>query len=503
MSRFSRRALLHGGVAALGASVLVPAGGAFGHAQTTTATSALDDLRARLNGTLMLPNDSGYSSAGAPANGRYRDILPIAIARVADEADVITCVNWCVENGVQPVVRGGGHSYAGFSTTDGLLIDLRRLNEVHVDRGSGTVVCGGAALNRDFFIATENSPLYLPGGTCLGVGVGGLCLGGGIGYNAHWAGLTCDHLQASRIVTADGELREIDSGNDADLLWACKGGAGGSFGVNTSFTFDLVEIPQDGVGYYRFEWWCADNAAAIMAAFDSLIQTAPPALNAVAMAESTAIGSEGPAGAIHTMSRGQYIGPLDELRDLVGPLLAAATPSVETLEAMPFWDMQRLIATEEPAQHCFGDISRYSDAQLPTSAIDNIVDLLIDAPSRTDDANCSFWSLGWVGGDVMNDIGRTETAYVHRGVSTLLRPTTVWPNDAPESVANDLIGWTSDVIGAIAPHTLAESYQNFPNRLIDDWQTEYYAENWDRLVDVKTTYDPTNLFQNPQSIPPA
>ena len=130
-----------------------------------------------------------------------------------------------------------------------------------------------------------------------------------------------------------------------------------------------------------------------------------------------------------------------------------------------------------------------------------IVDLLGACPSRSDDANGSFWSLGWVGGDVVGKFSRTETAYVHRTATTLLRPTTVWPNDAPASVGEDLNAWTAQVIAAIDPHTPTESYQNFPNRAIDDWQQEYYAENFERLVDVKTKHDPTNLFNNPQSIP--
>ncbi len=99
-----------------------------------------------------------------------------------------------------------------------------------------------------------------------------------------------------------------------------------------------------------------------------------------------------------------------------------------------------------------------------------MIDLLADCPSGTDDANGSVWSLGWVGGDVMNKIGRTETAYVHRGaVSTMLRPTPVWPNDAPA------VAWATisspgptHVIAVIAPYTPAESYQNFPNRLLPD-----------------------------------
>ncbi|HWV24431.1 MAG TPA: FAD-binding oxidoreductase, partial [Thermomicrobiales bacterium] len=357
MNRLTRRSFLRSTAVAastLAVGTYIRDAAAFS-SQTPSATpqvetSALEDLRNRLNGTLMLPEDSGYLSASAAANGRYLDIRPVAVARCADETDVVTCVQWCTENGVSPVPRGGGHSYAGFSTTNGLLIDLRRLNSVQVDWKRATVTSGGASLNADFFTATENGPLFLPGGTCLGVGVGGLTLGGGIGYNAHWAGLTCDHMQGTRVVTASGDILDVDSSTNNDLYWACRGGTGGTFGINTSFTFDLVDVPAS-VAYYRYEWSGAEAASAVLAAFDKLIQTAPAAFNGVAMAEATDVGDGSPEQAIHIMSRGQYIGPIDELRELVEPLLDAAEPDVQTLVEMPFWDMQRMIATPEPASH--------------------------------------------------------------------------------------------------------------------------------------------------------
>jgi len=464
-------------------------------------SSALADLRQRLNGTLMLPGDSGYPNAIAPANGRYRAVRPLAVARCADEADVVTCVKWCTENGVAPTARGGGHSYAGFSTTTGLLIDLRRLNSVQIDRRARTAACGGAVLNGDFFVALEDGPLFLPGGTCLGVGVGGLALGGGIGYNTHWAGLTCDHMLTTRIVTAAGQVLDVDASHHGDLFWACRGGAGGSFGINTAFTFGLVAAPPT-VAYYRFDYRGADAAAAVLAAFDKLLQTAPPALNAVAMAQATPVGSGGPREAIAVFTRGQFVGSLSDLRDLVRPLLAAAKPTKTTFQEMSFWAMQRMIATAEPPSHSFGDISRYTAAPLPDRAVAAVVDLLAACPSRTDDANGSFWSLGWVGGNVVSAVPRGATAYAHRDVLTLYRPTTVWPDDAPPSVGNGLNAWTDQVIATIAPYTLLESYQNFPNRSLADWQQLYYADNFDRLVEIKTTYDNGNLFHNPQSIPP-
>jgi FAD/FMN-containing dehydrogenase len=506
MRSLSRRQFLRdSSIATLGVGLGVGLGGLRGGlsvlAQGALEDAALDDLRHRLTGTLMTPGDSGYEAAYAPANARFDGIRPMAVARCADEADVVTAVNWCREHGVPPVARGGGHSYAGFSTNEGLVIDLRRLDRLDVDKDTGTVSAAAAALNNDLFIATEDSPFFLPGGTCLGVGLGGLILGGGIGYNAHWAGVTSDKLLSTRIVTADGEIRDIDANNDAELFWACRGGAGGSFGINTGFELQLVEAPGD-VSWYRFTFRGADAAEAVLTAFDRIIQTAPPALNAVAMAQATPVGSGGPREAIDVMTRGQYIGPIDELRDLIAPLLQVEGGIDRTLIEMPFWDVQRMIASTETESHSWGDISRYADRPIPESVTTQLVDLLSECPSRSDDANGSIWSLGWVGGDVINAIGRTDTAYVHRGVTTLMRPTTVWPNDAPASVGQDLDAWSQEVIATLAPYTPNESYQNFPNRLIEDWPEQYYAENFERLMDIKTAVDPGNLFHNPQSIPP-
>jgi FAD/FMN-containing dehydrogenase len=352
------------------------------------------------------------------------------------------------------------------------------------------------------FYKTVDGDFILPGGTCLGVGTGGLVLGGGVGYNTHWAGLTCDHLRSSRIVTASGDLLSIDDSRHSDLFWACRGGAGGSFGVNTSFTFELSRVPRTDVAFYRFNYRGAAAAAAVLSAFDRVLQTAPVGLNAVAMSQATPVGAGGPSEAIDTFSRGQYIGPLSELKEIVSPLLAAATPVTTTLQTLPFWDMQRMFASTEAEHHSFGDISRYSQAPLPDSAVAKVVDLLVACPSRDATNNGSMWSLGWIGGDKVNSIGRRETAYVHRDMLTMLRATPVWDTNAPASVGDGLIAWTNEMIAAIAPHTANESYQNFPNRGITDWKREYYAENYPRLVDVKTKYDPHNVFRNPQSIPP-
>lgn len=498
MPDLTRRDLLRaGGAAAVGVG-LARTLGACG--TDRDHQRALEDLRKRLKGTLLLPGDSGFTSSSTPANGRYRNVFPMAVAQCADEADVVTCVNWSRENGIPPVGRGGGHSYAGFSTATGLMIDVRRLNAATVDRATGTAVFGGGALNQNAYDATHDGPLFLPGGTCLGVGLGGLTLGGGIGYQTHWAGLTSDHLLSTRMVTAAGEVLEVDPSTNADLFWACRGGAGGNFGINTSFTYKLVEAPAT-VGFYRFDYRGAEAANAVLLAFHQVLQTAPPAFNSVYSAQATPILAGGPREAIDVFTRGQYVGPVSELRDLVAPLLAAARPTKQVLQEQTFWDTFRGFASPEPPQHNFGDLSRYADRPIPDSAVARLVDVLSECPSRSNDANGSFWSLGWIGGAVVDRFSRTETAYVHRNMMTLLRPTPDWPDDAAPSVGDDLLAWTDEMIGIVEPHTPAESYQNFPNRRIRDWQRQYYAENFPRLVEVKAKYDKDNLFRNEQSIP--
>jgi FAD/FMN-containing dehydrogenase len=470
-------------------------------ANTRIDKRAIRQLWRALRGAVLLPGDVGYDAASTPANARYDAIKPLGVAQCLDERDVIRCIEWCRDHDVQPVARGGGHSYAGYSTTRGLLIDLGLMTHVVVDTRTGVAVVGGAARNQNVLAATVDGEHVLPGGTCLAVGIGGLVLGGGIGYNTHWGGLTCDHLTATRLVTADGQVLDVDSSNHRDLYWACRGGAGGSFGINTQFTFRLPRIPRPEVAFYRFDWRGVDAAAAVLRAFDRLLETAPAALNAVAMAQASPVGAGGPREAIDVFSRGQYIGPISDLRSLVQPLIdAAGEPARTVLQTMKYWDMQRMFASAESARHAFGDISRYSAKPLPDAVIAKVVDLLADCPTRTAESNGSFWSLGWVGGPVMKATGRRDTAYVHRDALSLLRATPVWARNAPEPVGRGLIDWTHQMISLIAPHTPEESYQNFPNRAITDWQREYYAENFSRLVKVKTRYDPGDVFHNPQSI---
>jgi FAD binding domain/Berberine and berberine like len=447
---------------------------------------------------VLVHGDPGYATKGEPANGIYRNIRPAAIALCKDKADVANCVRWCKKYGISPVVRGGGHSYAGYSTTKGLLIDLSRLNEIKIDKHAGTAVVGGAALNRDVRKYTENTEYFLPVGTCLGVGVGGLVLGGGIGYNTRWAGLTSDSLISTTVVTASGDELEANANKNSDLFWACRGGAGGSFGINTSFTFELKKVPPGKVMYFRLILEGADNAFNMFTEFNKLMATSESRINAVARATALSGKRDG----IDIMSRGQFIGSSGELEDLLSsyPFLKKHWK----VEPMTFWEAAGQFFGEAGEQHCFGDISRYARKPLSDTVISKQIELLRKCPGNLAGdigPSGSLWSLGWVGGEVMDKFGRRDTAYVHRGeMSTLMRPTCSWPN-GDDKMGEELGSWTKEMVELMALETPNESYQNFPNRLIEDWQQQYYAENLARLIEVKTKYDPDNLFNNAQSIP--
>lgn len=464
--------------------------------------SMLAGLQSRLKGQVLVPEDPGYSAASEPTNGRYLSVMPLAVAVVADESDVVECINWCKENGIQPVARGRGHSYAGFSTTEGLVINLSRLNAVVVDRQAGTVTTGGGALNQDLSDTLNKGPHFLPVGTCVGIGLGGLVLGGGIGFNTHWAGLTCDHLLDTQMVTADGSLISANSRSNPDLLWACKGAAGGSLGINTQFTFSLVEVPTSVV-YFQFEFRGSDAAFEVFKRFDTLMQTAPAGLNAVCMAEAVPIAERAQNAAIRSMVRGQYVGTESEARDLLAPISSIAGMTSQTLEPLSFWQAQSNLSTMNPQPHSFAEPNRFARDRLPDDLLAGLVDALENCPSQSAEATGSVWLFGWVGGPVVSKVAPKDTAYFHRDVSLILRATVVWPNDAPAEVSDGLLRWSEEVMTLATPHTLDQSYQNFPNRALTDYLQNYYGENLTRLVKVKAKYDPQNLFNNAQSIPVA
>src|SRR5262249_10334799 len=151
---------------------------------------------------------------------------PAAIAYCASPADIQSCLAFVRNFGLPVAIRAGGHSYAGYSTTTGLVIDVTRMNSITVDTGARTAVIVAGARLSDVYDRLAQDNLVLPAGSCPTVGVAGLTLGGGVGVIGRKFGLTCDSLLAVQVVTADGRVLTCDAQHNADLFWALRGGGG-------------------------------------------------------------------------------------------------------------------------------------------------------------------------------------------------------------------------------------------------------------------------------------
>ena len=476
--------------------------------RSTAPPGALRALARQLTGRLLLPRSPGFAAENQPANDVYEHVTPQAIALCATSADVVTCVNWCRREGVQPVVRGGGHNYNGASSTTGLLIKTGHMNKVAFSQRHHTVTVQSGALNQDLLATLRGGPLMLPIGTCPTVGVAGLALGGGIGDNSRWAGMTSDHLVSTRIVLASGEHVTADAREHPDLLWACRGGAGGNFGINTELTFSLVELPRPAVTVYGMLFHGAEETAAALAAYDNLMLTAPVELSGFA-----GVTNQRPLGYDPRNPRtrklfpqlsidGSYLGPPEQARELLQPVVAAVKPDDWILGEFEFWTAQiNWLAVPSQPKHGFAEAARFTSTALPDQVITDLVERVITAPGGTSDAYAEVRLMCWSGGHVINGVAPGATAYVHRNSNSLLRPAVWWADTRP-ALQRDLLDWMSSTWSYIQSHTQDQAFQNWPYAGITNWPTAYYGANFDRLVRVKQAYDPHNLFHYAQSIPP-
>src|SRR5436190_3249560 len=210
----------------------------------------------QVRGSVIRPGDSAYRNARVDYDPRFDDIRPAAIVFVESERDVARTIAFARENHVPFAVRCGGHSYAGYSLSEGIVLDVSRMSAVRAEAGGLATVGAGARLI-DVVSGLAPAGLMVPGGTCATVGISGLTLGGGQGVTARLFGLTCDSLEAARVVTADGRVLTCDADHHPDLFWALRGGGGGNFGVVTLFSFRTHTAPTLTLAALRWPWSAA------------------------------------------------------------------------------------------------------------------------------------------------------------------------------------------------------------------------------------------------------
>lgn len=455
----------------------------------------LEALRNSLQGRLILPGEDGYYMATYPNNARWAGVFPKAIAMCASDADVQLCLRWARDHGEAFAIRCGGHSYAGFSTTTGLLINVRPMRQVAYDRASGLIRVQAGATNQDMANALAGSGVAVPSGRCPTVGVSGLVLGGGWGFAATHSGLTADSLRESQVVLADTQLVNASATSNADLFWALRGGGGGNFGVNTAFTFQAH--PVGHVTIFNI-LWPGQQQIEMLRTLQAIQAQHAFSISTRTKAYPDKVGAHPKLADIQVNTLGIFWGTEAQAREALAPALGRLKPLSADIRTMSYWQARDYLVTDDP-------IGLYD---LRSSYV---ADSLSEAGLET----MLRWMMKWPGGSLLPEnmgilfaiggqvrrVATDATAYVHRNANYIFEMECAWsPVDRPEVVRAQR-DWLADYFQAMKPYVLPQSYVNFPNRDQENWASAYYGSNLPRLSQVKRRYDPDNVFRFAQSIP--
>lgn len=436
-----------------------------------------------------MPGSMGYYDRAKPWALQYAGTLPAGIARCANEKDVQTCIAWARKHGVSLAARSGGHSYAGYSMTTGLLIDLTLMNSVAIDTRSGQARVGGGAKNKDVYAALRAPGLAITHGRCEEVGVAGLVLGGGIGFNMRAQGLTCDRLVSTRIVTADGQALTCSETENADLFWAIRGAGGGNFGVHTQFTF--APFPANDITVFKITW--SDKLEEVFAAVQRMALAAPTTLGL--KVSVIAMPRQG-VNQLTVNLLGQLVGREAELTSLLASLYAVASPTASTIREMSYWDGQGFLSEEGVPEYSH-ERSRFATTAISGDGIATIFRNLRAWPGTSVAATWKYFLMG----GVLNDKRATDMAFVHRGATMITSIELEWNPGDDGTLLQKNFRWLDAFHDEMATYTSASSYQNFIDRRQTNYLDAYYGSNIGRLMQVKRQVDPNNVFTYPQAIP--
>jgi len=483
MSQLTRRQLLARGAAlALGA---VPFADAL--ASAAPPTGIFRELDRAIRGDVVQRGAPGYNAARVLYDTRFDGVKPQAIAYCESLADVQKTVRWARKHSVRIVPRSGGHSYGGYSTTSGVIVDVSRLHAISVT-ASGRAAVGAGAELLAVYTALAARGRMIPGGTCPTVGIGGLTQGGGIGLSGRKYGLTADNLLEATVVLADGSVAVANAQQHQDLFWALRGGGGGNFGIATRFVFRTH--PASDVTTYSLEWPWSD-AKAVVQAWQQLAPHAPDELASVLNVSAAA------GGGAAIPSAGQFFGPEAALRSLLAPLANAGTPTRYTTTPRTFLGAVHYFAGGGGGRSTFAAKSSIATAPLTTAGIDALLHQI--ESKRTAGTGSGIVLLDSWGGAI-NRVPKTRTAFVHRDALFSLQYLAYW--SAGDAAAPNL-AWLRQCHAATRPYLSAFAYQNYIDPELSTWPHAYYGSNLARLRQVKRRYDPHNVFHFRQSIRPA
>ena len=451
-------------------------------------------LARSLSGPLLRPGDKGYRVTARPNNLVYADRLPAGIARCRTPEDVARAILWCRENDVRFVARAGGHNYAGYSTTRGLLIDVGGLDEISFDPKSGRVTVGAGVRNRDLYGALPRHGVAITHGRCYGVGVSGFLLGGGIGFDMRLNGIGSDKLVETHVVGADGEIRTARADHQPDLFWACRGGAGGNFGINTRFV--VQTFPVEDITAFDITW--SRKPEAVTEALIAALQGTTRRLGSKIALRAVTPQDRRAGGDVRVNLLGHLHGPRAELLDILAPVFAVAPALKRTIRTGSYWEGQKLLSEEGGPEH-YRERSRFVRRAFGAAALDTAFRQARRFPGTTGSASLKLFQTG----KAVNALPDDATAFVHRTSQWLFSVAYTFEESDSRRTVAAATEWLDDTYEAMVPFCGEGAFQNFPDPALADWARQYYGANLARLRRVKAAVDPDDAFRFGQSIRPA
>lgn len=484
----TRRGIL-AGAAALGGFVVL--GRASPVAAAEASEKAWKHLARSLSGSLLRPGDKGFKATARPNNLVYADRLPAGIARCRTPEDVAKAILWCREHDIRFVARAGGHNYAGYSTTHGLMIDVGDLNDIAFDPQSGRVTVGAGVKNRDIYTALSRASVAITHGRCYGVGVAGFLLGGGIGFDMRLNGIGSDKLMETHVVGADGEIRTARANHQPELFWACRGGAGGNFGINTRFVVETFAV--DEITAFDITW--SRKPQAVAEALIGALQGATRRLGSKITLRAVTPADRRAGKDVRVNLLGQLHGPRDELRDILAPVFAVAPSLKQTIRTGPYWEGQELLSEEGAPEH-YRERSRFVEKPFGAGALDTAFRHARRFPGTSGSASLKLFQTG----KAVNDLRARDTAFVHRRSQWLFSTSFTYEAEDGRRAVAAARDWLDETYEAMLPHCGKGAFQNFPDPALRDWAEQYYGVNYARLSEIKKAVDPDNVFRFGQSI---
>ncbi len=474
------------------------------------AAPALDfaALASELRGEVVRPTDSGYERAVQLQIAEYDAVAPACIAYCVTENDVRAGLRFAAEHGVPMRLRSGGHSFAGWSTTPGLVLDLSRMDHARIN--GSTVHLGPGVQSVDAMGALWSHGLVVPNGMCPTVAMGGFITGGGHGPQSRQYGLACDNLVSARVVLADGTAVRCSEEDHPDLFWALRGGGGGNFGAVVDYQVVPRSIPRAVL--FNLVWTA--GAADVLCAWQDWVAVAPDELSS-SVSLVLPDGAEGVP--VTVVLVGTFAGPVKEAEALLADLVArcGSAPAHRLVLDQTYLDTMLWFyggGRRRSVRECHregarpgGVLARQQfqrernqvfDRPLPPQVV---AELVAGFDAGREHGQTRFVNLTALGGQI-NRVARDATAYPHRDARFLAGHVVLLPEAAPAPERELRAAAFADAGFALLHPFATGSYVNFPDPGLTDWRRAYWGDNHARLAEVKRRYDPDRLFQLPQGV---